>query len=822
MPRPTLLIAFGGFGLDALQRLLHQSALRGVLRWKESQTGGVASAQHQLQDLGLLALPDPFERSPEVATQAAAGAPQFLTDLYRQIKEAPSEALSAEGGIARFVRRAADELVAQTAFDRRDPMGLDLLVLARPTSPETVAHLDILIQGCLESLADSAFFKTAVQGAENLNCILVLDFDDYWRTTGSPEEIATARDLRAALRNSMQSWERRRAQRQAALDRCYLMDGRTAVGYRPPHVRLDEAVLFLELLLFEDLRTQRQGLYQQQSLVQPIAATFGIRLLEESTMALSREAAATFGRRWLDALIGDEEQCPDRSARRLAETLEPYTPEAIERRIEDNRLEQRFEAGAEALAKAIAEVPDRQAVDWLGRVRELYERERQSLDQTLNRAGWELVSAIKEAHLEDLDQRVVAAVDADLHDERSPASLKLVRERIEVARAALTSGQAGPVPADTEDGDPLHRLALLHRRYREQLDEWLAGQGRALHWLWPLFALLLALGLAPLTARIVAQIRPPGPGWPGGALGGWLPARLGDALDRLVVAMHAANDPLVWTLVWFPILWAVCALLIQPRILDRIQRAQRFYTSAQRGRFSDYIRDLVAPLRASLLQRVRRNIRSSLNNDVQKTLSRIGDRLAERGREMDWLRRQLGEYLRLSIQPTTAVRKWVRAPDALQAMLEANPPVRDRVCYRQDALPRPFDGWNEHFCDAFLDPLRFIDVLSKPYADDYEQRQEKRNLADDLPERRRELIDFIDRSNLALACRFLQDTGVTDEQRWCIAAQRWKHIPGMADELNNRLGVVDSDIVPAADRSRVYLLMLQTGIDASRLERQPT
>ena len=307
----------------------------------------------------------------------------------------------------------------------------------------------------------------------------------------------------------------------------------------------------------------------------------------------------------------------------------------------------------------------------------------------------------------------------------------------------------------------------------------------------------------------------------GGTLGGWLPAGLGDALDRLVVALHAANDPLVWTLVWFPILWAVCALLIQPRILDRIQRAQRFYTSAQRGRFSDHIRDLVAPLRASLLQRVRRNIRSSLANDVQKTLSRIGDRLAERGREMDWLRRQLGEYLRLSSQPTTAVRKWVRAPDALQAMLEANPPVRDRICYRQDALPRPFDGWNEHFCDAFLDPLRFIDVLSRPYANDYEQKQEKRNLADDLPERRRELIDFIDRSNLALACRFLQDTGVTDEQRWCIAAQRWKNIPGMADELNNRLGVVDADLVPAADRSRVYLLALQTGIDASRLERQP-
>ena len=67
----------------------------------------------------------------------------------------------------------------------------------------------------------------------------------------------------------------------------------------------------------------------------------------------------------------------------------------------------------------------------------------------------------------------------------------------------------------------------------------------------------------------------------------------------------------------------------------------------------------------------------------------------------------------------------------------------------------------------------------------------------------------------------MQDTGVNDEQRWCIAAQRWRAVPGMADELNNRLGIVADDILPAQDRSRVYLLALQTGIAAANLERQP-
>jgi hypothetical protein len=819
MPRPTLLIAFGGFGLDALRRLLHQCAMRGALRWKESQTGGVAAGRRQLQGMAMLAFPDPGERSHQPAAQAAAEAPELLTDLYRQIDEISVAASAGEGAVAALVRRAADGLLAQGALDSGEPVGLDLLALARADSPETIAHLDILLQGCLESLADSSSFKTAVHGAENLHCILILDCDDYWRSLGTAQEIATARDLRSALRNSMLGWERRRTRRLVALDRCYLVDGRTAAGHRPPQVRLDELVLFLELLLLEDLRAHRQTLYQQRSLAQPVAATFGVRLLEDSGTVLSRQAAATFGRRWLDALIGDAQPCPDRDARRLAETLAPLSPETIDRLIDESGLERRFESGVEALVAALTEVPDRQSQDWPERVRAVYDHERLALEQTLDRAGRALVEAIGGSLLYDLDRRVVQAVDADLHDERAPASLRSVRERIDWARAALDRGQDCPAPDGPGPVDPLHRLAPLHRRYREQLDAWLAGQGRALQWLWPLVALLLALGLAPLTGRVLAGLGPPTarPGW---ALGAWLPDWTWDGAGRMVLALQSVDRPIVWTLVWLPILWGAGALLIQPRIVARIQRAQRFYTSAQRGRFCDRLRELAQPLRVSLLQRVRRKVRSSLVDELQKTLTRIGDRLALRAREMDWLRRQLDEYLRLSSQPTTAARKWLQGPDALESMLRSNPPIRERICARQDALPHPFAGWDAQFCDAFLDPLRFVERLSKPYADDYEQRQGLRDAAEAMPERCRALIDFVADSGLAPACRFLQDRGVAEEQRWCIAAAPWRQIPGMADELNDRLGVVAADLVPAADRSRLYLLVLQLGVDADRLERE--
>jgi hypothetical protein len=60
---------------------------------------------------------------------------------------------------------------------------------------------------------------------------------------------------------------------------------------------------------------------------------------------------------------------------------------------------------------------------------------------------------------------------------------------------------------------------------------------------------------------------------------------------------------------------------------------------------------------------------------------------------------------------------------------------------------------------------------------------------------------------------------VTEERRWCIAARHWRNIPGMVDEINNRLGIISDDISPAADRSRVYLLVVQTGVAAGNLER---
>jgi hypothetical protein len=491
--------------------------------------------------------------------------------------------------------------------------------------------------------------------------------------------------------------------------------------------------------------------------------------------------------------------------------------EAIERHLEDGRLGQVFAGCAEQMVATLMAVPDPQAVDWFDRVRKVFESERQALGQTLERSGWEIVSAFKERQLKDLEQRLVKAVDADLHDERAPVSLMQVRAALAEVRQGLDT-RPEPLPASPAlTAHPLLRLGTMQQRYRDQLDEWLTDQGRLLHRFWPLFALLLALGLASLSVRFAPLLTLPGL----------------DRLDTLITALRAVDHPLSWTLFWFVCLWGVLALRVQPLITNRIERAQRFFSNTQRGRFHDHLRGLVEPLWESLLAPVQHNLCSSLINDVRKTLSRIDDRLAERAREMDWLRRQLNEFLRLSTQPTMAVRQWVRRGLTLETIMQSRPV--ERICYPQDDLPRPFAGWHQRYCDAFLDPLGFIDRLSKPYAEADEAAQERHAVGSNLGstggatwgeedpgERRRALLDFIDNSQLAPACRFLQDTGVPEERRWCITAQRWRTIPGMQDELDHRLGIIPDDILPAADRSRLYLLVVQSGIAADNLERGET
>jgi len=805
MPRPTLLIGYGAFGREALQRLLRHSALRGVLKWKKTQLGGIASAERQLRDIALLAVEDRFDADSGARLRNAAmgGEPEFLQDLYRQIKKVPTAAAAAaaESTLTEMIVSTAETLLAQAEQtsdpEQSLPLGLDVVILARPSTPEAIGHLDILVQSGLERLSAFSFLQVGVQGAAKLNCIQLLDFDSYWEASDR------AREIRSALRRSIEVWEHRRAERKVAIDRCYLVDGHSRAGHRDANVRLDEVTLFLELLLFEGLRTTQPDLYQQRSSAEPITATFGIRLIEVSTRFLSRNAAATFGHRWLEHLIGASQVLRDRPAENVRAQLAPFHGDELRSIVNDHRLDQAFDQATAELIDAMLKVPDRTAPDWPERARDTFQTELLKLERRLDETTGAMIAELRASRLKHHEKLIADAVDRDLHNERSPVPLESVLREIDEARADLA-------PQDLERSfdsdvppDPMARLTAVHERFRTHSAEWLSRQGRGLHWFWPLFSLLLAIGLAPLLGGLLDSVPAPDP--TSRAHGLWK-------------ASQTINHPLILTSLWFGLIWLFSATAVQSTIGNRIRRAQAFFLNKERGRFSDQIRALVEPLREALLARARENLRSSLANDVAKSLGRIQNHLHERRREMRWLRGQLREFLQLHNRPQISVREWIQREGDFDLMLEANPPTEERFRSRQEDLPEPFKGWNSRYCDAFLDPLKFIDSLSAEYARKFKARLEERSSFEEQEARRKDFRRFLERRDHVLACAFKEDAGVPGSRPYCITSAYWRNLAGVLDELNNHMGIIQDNVLTGRDPARAYLLLLQMGIEPHNLE----
>jgi len=799
MARPTIIIGYGAFGRDAMERLLRQSALRGVLNWEENARGSVVSAQRQLKDIALVALDDPGAPSTRGIRAAESGEAQFLADLYRQIRSLPATAEAREETVAQFVGDIADEFMTPDAEidpdDETTALGLDLIVLARPARKKSLQRLDLLLEAILDQLQDSPYFRTGNNEGANLSCIEILDFDNYWQRGDAADA------LRAALRGSVEDWEHRRATaRAASVDRCYIVDGRSDAGRRDAALRLDEVALFLELLLFEGLR--RSGglpeLFQLLGGATRITATFGVRLLEESSAFLSRQAGATLGQGWLGFLIGDAHPSPDRIAQKVRERIRDYAPGRLEANLNEQELEATFEAGCAELEKALLAVAKPDDPGWPERLDEAFQKRRLDLEQRLNEVAWNSVGTLRKDQLEDIDKKMAQAVETDLHNPLEPVSLKAVLTEIQGLNDSL--GNRRREAMDTaEEEDPLKRPRRTHRRYGHHSGEWLAGGGAKLHRFWPLFAALLALGLAPLLDNLFFRIPEPSKT---------------SLLYAIWEGFDTVSHPLFWALLCFVPIWLAGAWPWQRNIRTDIRRARGFYMDDSRGRFHDAVRALIDPLRDRLLERVRRGMRASLANDVSKSLARINEHLLERQAEMLWLRTQLDEFLKLHSTPRTAVRQSADLPGANQLLPEDLSELDERYRSVQPHCTKPFEGWNERFCESFLDPLDFIESLSK----EFEQQLTRGSASGDRDVDREALADALKdflKRRFDLACQFARDADSLDnEKRLCIAAPSWRQLPGIESSLF-KLDI--NETLDSKDTSRLYVLSLRNGIRADRL-----
>ena len=809
--RPAILVGYGAFGLGILRQLLASTAPRGILSW-ETPRGGAAPSERSLQDLALLWVPDRTGFSGQAVDDEDAregSSFEMMRDLYRQIQQV-EERDSPEADFAAAVAVASEKLLSATArAGRRDalPLGLDVIVLARPTVPEVIGSLDRLLARGMEQLANNANLSRGIQSAEALNFVAILDFENYW------DRREPGRRIREALHNSVEQWRKRQLVGSPAFGRIYLVDGRTADGIRDDRHRMDEIALFVELLLFEGQRSgELQRLYQPQARKESPVGTFGVRLMERSAGLLSRLAAARFGIGWLTYLAGSEASRPDVEPTAIRRCLAPYRPAELTQLLDRETFAANIAAELAALENDLLALPLSNA-EWPQLVRDRYRQTAQKLEASLTAAVRTAMGDLARGAMADLAEGLRAAVEADLHHPRDPVPLGAVLAEIDAALAelAVTVEPVGPPPGAADD--LLARIDELHARYlrfnHERLD--LDGLRR---WWW-LQATAVAAGLTPPLTDLLADVPPPD--------------RMRYVLNKAYDLLRWLDNPLAVGLALFAVVWWFGAGPLQRRIAARMERARRFYSHPDRGRFVARLREGLGEgggLRAPIdhtLDRLLLDLTLSVRGEISRELARIGVRLRERRREMLWLREQLRQFLRLHglderpldagqlLREGSGIRHTVERGADFDRMLKSNPPNVERFRSAQ-ASSQPFAGWQEPYCAIFLQPLAFLDRLSTLYQDPFLQELVVPGTGPEQLKQAEEFLDFLARQgSWPLAFEWKAQEGVPPDRRYCLLPRLWHGLPDVLPALADRS--IPADLVlDGTDSARAYLLCVQTGV----------
>ncbi|HEV7766148.1 MAG TPA: hypothetical protein VGQ76_14180 [Thermoanaerobaculia bacterium] len=812
--RATILVGYGGFGLEVLRRLLASTAPRGVLTWEEPR-GGAGPSERHLQDLALLWFPDPLVGAEEQARNENAGegsSLDMMRDLYRQIQQIGGEAPS-EVSFADALAEAADTLLSASGRSSRTgslPLGLDVIVLARPTSGEVLGTLDRVLIRAMDRLANNASLQRAVQGAGALNFLAIFDFENYW------DRSEHGRTVRRALYDSVEEWERRRINAKPAFGRFYLVDGRTEDGVRESFHRIDEISLLLEFLLFEGQRGgELPRLYHPVGPHESPVATFGIRLIERSAGLLAHLAAARFGIDWLEYLAGIGLHRGNAEAVHVRKRLEPFGPKELDRLLDAGALRRDVEIALSTLERELTQRLPIGMPEWPERVRTRYDETVRALEVQISEKTNESIGKVTETHLAPLPKKLRAGIHADLHDETDPVPVGGVIAELENLVHSLEQIPEVIPPRPEDKEDLLNGIAKLHGDY-DQFDAQRVDVEGLRTW-WPLLGLALATGLTPLVHQLLGEIPKPDP--------------LRFLLTRGYAALQWLNNPLAIGALLFAGTWAIGSLLFQGSIAARVDRTRRYYKHPDQGRFVDRLR---RGLRAGgalrepvdyLLDRLLYDMALSIRGDVTREIGRVLGRLKDRRREILWLRDQLRGFLGLhgfkgeNLSPApgklhrndTGIRYALERAEDFELMLRSNPaiPVRFRSTQTSQA---PFAGWDERYSRAFLVPLEFLDRLSQSYEDPFQRELAQPGTGPEQERMAREILKILEQhGRFGLAFRFDQQEGLPPDQRFCLLPALWQRLKGVPAALSD-LRMTDRSVLTSEDAGRGYLLRLQAGI----------
>lgn len=683
MPTPTILIGYGEFGFRIFRSLLAWSAAGGHVEWELVSAADTEAAPRRLKNLSLMWLEDDIGakgQAFDVDREGGLDAP-ILRDFKDEIQRCTRKD---------FVRRSCDEAKRLLERGTGGGLGLDIVLLARPTERSVFGNLSELLRPLFEQLGEFPQLRWQSQAAHRLQAIQILDLGEFW---SSPDPA-----MKEGLRAYTSDWEERYQRTDASFSRTFLIGEDADAHKNKPQHRIDEVVLFLEFQLFSGHRRQvlKRAFARDRKDEGPFG-TFSIRLFEWNSGLIRRSAAARFGAGWMEHLLKPDPAAGGGMLNWARDLVRARNPGGG---VSDAVSVPPVVGQALALPMGVPTWPDQ--VDDLIVAWRLTEREVEAAPELSG----------DDRNLTPVSDLLLQEITDGLHSEGSPIGLKPMQERVATLAKAL-SKTLEQSTRRREDGPGREDLRKLHRQYRS----FVAGQIeiRGIRAWWPLYAVICAVGVIPLAQDALKGVPVPGTTTSG-------------AWDRFLTALteysHALGAP-HWSSVVSTLLCCFLAFRIGHRAVEpRAHRARSFWEHPTRGRLGWMVARMVSPPlgRRGAVDEAGFPVTSD-TIELLDAAQRYGEPLARRVEEVRWLRGQLRSFLAergligdgaagSTVDPwQSTVRSSGGDQEEYDRLLAKRPPSSDYFRDAQRSLA-VFAGWHRPYMDRFLRPLEFLDLLA--------------------------------------------------------------------------------------------------------------
>jgi hypothetical protein len=798
---PTILIGYGAYGLRVLQSFLASAAARGALVWDQQASVGALN-ERRLYALSLLWVPDtfPFPEQQVPADLLGNSGYELMDDLYSQVQEVTGSADEIKFKLAEMADEEKKRLLDAKRRKEANVAGLDVIVIAQPTREEIVGALRDLIEPVMVRLGADPSFNTVQEGAGDtlLNFIEMLDFDEYWSPRMEPVRYA----LQLALREHDEGFSAGRP----TVGRVYLFDGTTAGGHhRSAEERLEEVVLFLELLLLEGLRdsTDTRSLYRRERMSISPVGTVGVRVVERSSGLLRRLAAAAFARGWL-AHIGSPGKAQNTRSP-FAGLVDPFRGDQLAGTIGEGALLTATSRETARVTDALLAISPEET-DWGVRLQKEAEKQTEAAILRLSRQSGTQSAQLAHGILKDFRENLDRTITAAMQDGAQQLTLGSVIDELgqlenEFGKAVMESEpDATPEPANDKVFDDAARMQREYNMYRARQVQ---TAQLATRW-WPRAAILFAVALTPMILRGVADM-------------------------GYEDACPIWAQVLLCALLLGGVFWLFGSRMIQPQLERAARRAREFYTDKERGRLAERVRRAAgSPSVGGRIESHARllvfGLKQYVWGAVAGELQRARAMLTRRQEEVKWLQDQVNEFL-ISYQVdanrevpvfeagrnTGNVRYSLETDEDLASVAQSVPRKADR--FRElVASNRLFESWPQPYCDTFLHPVPFLDRLSERFQDRLE--------LDEAESRRRaqKIAHFLEnQAHVPVGFHWLAASGLPIPEKGSLFPVIWNSLPGVHLALTT--AGFGRRVVETPNTERLYLFESLLGVPNELLVR---